>query len=203
MSSMARKRHPQKRLSREERHSQLIETARRIVLQAGTDSLTLGRLAEEGNVSKPVVYDHFENRSALLAALYADYDLRQSDIMHEGLAACPLTLDHRASLIAKCYVECVLSEGKEIPGVAAALSGSPEMEAVRRSYQNRFIAKCRDVLEPFSRRGTIPAAAFWAMMGAADGLAAAAATGEITKDEAVEELINAIRFVVDGGIRAS
>lgn len=200
---MPRKRPPQKRLSREERHSQLIETARRIVLQAGTDSLTLSRLAEEGGVSKPVVYDHFESRSALLAALYADYDLRQSEIMQEGLATCPPTLDQRASVIARCYVECVLTEGKEIPGVAAALSGSHEMEAVRRSYQNRFIAKCRDVLEPLSRRGTIPAAAFWAMMGAADGLAAAAATGDITKDEAVEELMNAIRFMVDGGNRAA
>jgi hypothetical protein len=44
---------------------------------------------------------------------------------------------------------------------------------------------------------------FWTMMGAADGLAAAAATGDLTKDEVVEELTNAIRFMMEWRISAS
>ncbi len=40
-------------------------------------------------------------------------------------------------------------------------------------------------------------------MGAADGLAAAAATGDLTKDEVVEELTNAIRFMMEWRISAS
>lgn len=179
---------------------QLIETARRIVLQFGTDSLTLGRLAEEARVSKPVVYDHFETRSALLSSLYADYDLRQSDILQKSLSSCPPTLEDRAKVVARCYVECVLTEGKEIPGIAAALSGSPEMEAIKRSYQDRFVSQCRDALESFSKSRAISGARFWAMMGAADGLAAAAAKGDISESEAVEELLNAIMFMVVGNL---
>jgi AcrR family transcriptional regulator len=187
---------PRQRLSRDERHTQLIETARRLVLQAGTDSLTLGRLAEEAGVSKPVVYDHFETRNALLAALYADYDIRQSELMDRGLAACPATLADRAGVIANAYIDCVLTQGQEIPGVAAALVGSPEMEAVIRSYQGRFIAKCREALAPFSEDGSIATASLWGMMGAADALSNATTYGEISKQQALDELLYTIMTMV-------
>jgi AcrR family transcriptional regulator len=187
---------PRRRLSRDERHTQLIETARHLVLQSGTDSLTLGRLAEEAGVSKPVVYDHFETRNALLAALYRDYDIRQSELMDSGLSACPATLADRASVIANAYVDCVLTQGQEIPGVAAALVGSPEMEAVIRSYQTRFIKKCREALAPFSEDGSIPLAALWGMMGAADALSTATAYGEISKQQALDELRHTIMSMI-------
>lgn len=187
---------PRRRLSRDERHTQLIETARHLVLQAGTDSLTLGRLAEEAGVSKPVVYDHFETRNALLAALYRDYDIRQSELMDSGLSSCPATLADRASVIANAYVDCVLTQGQEIPGVAAALVGSPEMEAVIRSYQTRFITKCHEALAPFSEDGSIPLAALWGMMGAADALSTATAYGEISKQQALDELRHTIMSMI-------
>ena len=61
---------PRRRMSREERQRQLLDVAWRLVREEGTEALTLGRLAEQAGVTKPVVYDHFSTRPGLLAALY-------------------------------------------------------------------------------------------------------------------------------------
>ncbi|SDE04579.1 transcriptional regulator, TetR family [Belnapia rosea] len=188
-----------RRLSREDRHAQLIDTARRLVRDEGTDALTLGRLAEQAGVTKPVVYDHFETRNGLLVALYRDYDARQTAIMDAALAACGPTLAARAEVIASAYIGCVLTQGQEIPGVAAALVGAPEMDAFKRGYQAGFIAKCRAILEPFTKGGSLAPATLWATLGAADALSDAAARGEISQDEAVRELRRIILSMVEGG----
>lgn len=190
-----------RRLLREDRHAQLIDTARRIVRDEGTDALTLGRLAERAGVTKPVVYDHFGSRNGLLAALYRDYDTRQTSLMEAALAACEPTLPARAEVIASAYLECALTEGQEIPGVAAALAGAPEMDALKRGYQAGFIARCRAILAPFARDGSLPRAALWGMLGAADALSDAAARREITRDEAAEELFRTILAMVERGGR--
>ncbi|ONG54808.1 TetR family transcriptional regulator [Pseudoroseomonas deserti] len=179
---------PRRRLSREERQAQLLETARLLVRAEGTDALTLGRLAEQAGVTKPVVYDHFSTRDGLLAALYADYDRHQAAVLQAALEASEATLAARAAVIAEAYIGCVLTERQEIPGVAAALAGAPQMEALKRRYQDDFIARCRAVLEPFAGGRALPAAGLWAMLGAADALSEAAARGAVSPAEAVAEL---------------
>jgi hypothetical protein len=37
----------------------------------------------------------------------------------------------------------------------AALSSSPELEALKREYEAIFLAKCRDALAPFAPGGSI------------------------------------------------
>lgn len=113
---------PRRRLSRDERQRQLLEVAWRLVREEGTEALTLGRLAEQAGVTKPVVYDHFGTRAGLLAALYQDYDLRQTALMEAALEASEATLEGRADVIARAYVDCVMQQGREIPGVVAALA---------------------------------------------------------------------------------
>ncbi|WP_084697792.1 TetR/AcrR family transcriptional regulator [Muricoccus aerilatus] len=186
-----------RRLSREERQAQLIDTAQRLVREEGTDALTLGRLAQEAGVTKPVVYDHFGTRDGLLVALYRHYDALQNAALDAALAACSPSLAERAEVIASAYVRCVLTQGQEIPGVAAALAGAPGMDALKRGYQTDFIAKCRRVLEPFAGGGRLTLASLWAMLGAADAVSDAAARGEIAAGEATEELCRNIISMVD------
>lgn len=76
---------PRRRLSREERQRQLLDVAWRLVREEGTEALTLGRLAEQAGVTKPVVYDHFGTRPGLLAALYQEFDARQTTLMDAAL----------------------------------------------------------------------------------------------------------------------
>ncbi len=188
---------PRRRLARRDRHRQLLDVAWWVVRENGTDALTLGRLAEQAGVTKPVVYDHFGTRSGLLAALYHEYDARQSALLDAALAASAPTLAEQAAVIASSHIECVLSGGREITDVTAALAGSPELERVRRECEVAFMEKCRAVLAPFAGDGTITPADLRAMLGAAEALSHAAATGEINAVQAQDVLVATIIALVD------
>lgn len=178
-----------------------MDVAWRLVREEGSDALTLARLADQGGVTKPIVYDHFVSRSGLLAALYQDFDVRQTGLMDAALEASEPTLKDRARVIASSYVECVLQQGREIPGVIAALTSSPELENIKREYEAIFLDKCRTVLEPFAGTRTITQASLRAMLGAAEALSNAAAIGEVSADEAKEELFVSIVAMVQRAAR--
>lgn len=194
-------RQTRRRLSREDRQRQLLDAAWNLVRREGTDSLSLGRLSEEAGVTKPVVYDHFGTRAGLLAALYQEYDARQTALMDEALANAPQELIARAGVIAACYLDCVLTQGREIPGVSAALAGSPELEQLKRGYNAAFIAKCRATFQPFAA-APVPAAAFWGVLGAAEALSGAAGAGDLTREEAQTELLDIIVAAVERHVAA-
>ncbi|MBF8674369.1 TetR/AcrR family transcriptional regulator [Pseudomonas fulva] len=177
-----------RRLTREARACQLLEAARSLIAEEGTDALTLGRLAEVGGVTKPVVYDHFGSRNGLLAALYQDYDVQQTELFDLAISHAAPNLQDKAQAFSEAYVRCVLSQGREMQDVLAALSGSPELAAVKRAYQKVLIGKCLDLFTPFAASGVLSIATLWAILGAADALAEAALAGEITQALAVEEL---------------
>ncbi|TFY93126.1 TetR/AcrR family transcriptional regulator [Pseudomonas nabeulensis] len=187
---------PRRRLSREDRLRQLLEVAWQLVRDEGTEALTLGRLAEMAGVTKPVVYDHFVTRAGLLTALYKDFDGRQNQVFSDAIDASNATLEDRAWVIASSYVDCVLLQGREIPGVIAALSSSPELEILKRQYEAIFLEKCRDALSAFGR---ISQAGLRAMLGAAEALSHAAASAEISREEAQQELLATILGMVTRG----
>ena len=187
---------PRRRLSRADRQRQLLDVAWRLVRKEGSEALTLARLADQAGVTKPIVYDHFITRSGLLAALYKDFDARQMAVINAAIEASEPELESRAQVIASSFVECVLLQGREIPGVSAALSGSPELERIKRECEGKFLDKCRAVLEPFAGTKGIGQAGLRAMLGAAEALSNAAATGEISPGEAKDELLASIVAMV-------
>lgn len=193
---------PRRRLSRAERHQQLLDVSWRLIRAEGTDALTLGRLAEQAGVTKPVVYDHFATRDGLLVALYQDFDTRQTQVIDAALAASKPTLKDKATVLAASYVDCVLLQGREIPGVVAALAGSPQLEQVKRDYHLVFLKKCRALLSPFAGPKGIGSAALWAMLGAAEALSYAAATKEIPVAQAKTELFETIVAMVERSARS-
>lgn len=169
-----------------------MDVAWRLIREEGTEALTLGRLAEQSGVTKPVVYSHFDTRSGLLAALYREFDEHQIARMASALQASEPTLPGRAAVIASSYVDCVLLQGREIPGVIAALTSSPELEKIKRECETAFMEKCREVLTPFAADHTISPAGLRAMLGAAEALSSAATTGEISSGQAQDELFEII-----------
>jgi AcrR family transcriptional regulator len=185
-----------RRLTREQRFRQLLDVSWQLIRKEGTDALTLGRLSECAGVTKPVVYDQFGTRNGLLAALYEDFDVRQTAVIDAALEASKPTLEAKAMTIASAYVDCVLAQGREIPDVLAALAGSPELEQIKQKYQLAFIEKCRGILAPFIVSRKIKIASFWAMLGAADALSAAATHAAITPSQAQKELFEIIIAMV-------
>ncbi|WP_434647414.1 TetR/AcrR family transcriptional regulator [Pseudomonas sp. D1-2] len=188
---------PRRRLSRADRQRQLLEVAWRMVREEGSEALTLGRLAEQAGVTKPIVYNHFITRSGLLAALYQDFDVRQTALIGAAIDASEPDLESRAQVIAGSFVDCVLLQGRDIPGVSAALSGTPELESIKRECERSFLEKCRSVLEPFAGTGRLSQASLRAMLGAAEALSDAAANAEVSAEEAKRELFLTIVAMVE------
>ncbi len=147
-------------------------------------------------MAKPVVYDHFATRNGLLAALYEEFDTQQHALIDAALQASEPNLDSRASVIAGSYVDCVLAQGRELPGVRAALAGAPELEVLKRESETVFLDKCRELLAPFAPGKDITPAGLRAMQGAADALSYAAAVGDITPAQAKQELRDTIEAMV-------
>ncbi|WP_455925440.1 TetR/AcrR family transcriptional regulator [Pseudomonas putida] len=185
-----------RRMSRDDRLRQLLDVAWRVVRERGSDALTLGRLAEQAGVTKPVVYDHFATRATLFAALYEDFDQRQAVRMDAAIAASEATLEGVASVVASSYVDCVLLQGQEIAGVIATLSSTPELETIKREYEATFLAKCRAWFSPFLKSKALGLSSLHAIVGCAESLSAAAARGDVSPQDAKHELSAVIVAVV-------
>lgn len=188
-----------RRLPREQRARQLLDVAWQLVGEEGTDALSLGRLAEAAGVTKPVAYDHFVTRNGLLAALYQDYDQRQTAVFEARIGQAKAQLKARAHAISGGYIDCVLSQGTEIQAILAALAGSPELVAVKRGYQQDFIGKCAEWIGGFAPAGSVPEAGYWAILGAAESLSEAVAAGRVAQAEAESELEHVIMSVIRRG----
>ena len=183
---------PRQRLTRSNRAVQLLSVAWEIVRTEGTGALTLGYLAARAGVTKPVVYDHFRDRNGLLAALYLGFDQRQNEKIDRAIAESAPTAQARAAVLADAYVECVLTEGREIGDLVAALSGTPELQMIRRDRAAPFMEKCRNALAPASPTGDVGVAGLHAFLGAAEALSQAAARDEISPEQAKHELRDVI-----------
>ncbi|WP_395308857.1 TetR/AcrR family transcriptional regulator [Mycobacterium sp. AMU20-3851] len=186
-----------KRMSKDRRHAQLLDVAQELIRADGSDALTLARIAERAGVAKPLVYNHFGTRAAVLAELYRAFDDRQHAALDAALSAAPGDLVAVAQTIADAYIGCARSEGTELPGLVAALAGSPELDRIRREADQSFGGKCRSALLPFARSGEIPDAAIHAMLGAADALARAVIAGEVSADSANAALATVIAALVE------
>jgi AcrR family transcriptional regulator len=184
------------RMARQARYEQLIALAWSVVREHGADDLTLPRLAVEAGVTKPVVYSHFTSRSALLVALFEEYDARQRVALRDAVAQAPSTARGCADAIAASYVDCVVGQGRELAGVAAALEGTPELAAFKRRSDAAYAAQLTAILRGARDGAVLPAASMTGMLGAAEALAAAAASGEMDRDSAVGELASVIESAV-------
>lgn len=141
---------PGKKLTKEQRQEQLLETAMAVVRDEGADALTLAHVAACAGVSKPVAYEHFGTRAGLLIALYQRIDERQTKLLQRALAQAPQELEKIAKVMSDAALNCYASTGPEWHAISAALKGSEEMEAVQRELIDRCIRLYCETLSPFS-----------------------------------------------------
>jgi AcrR family transcriptional regulator len=132
------------------RRQQLMETARLIVREEGADRLTLGHLAVCAGVSKPVVYDHFDSRSALLIELYRWMDLEQIQLFQDAMATGEHTAEQAVQSLAAAYIQCAADMNGEVHAVGAALAGSEEKAAVFQELLENCARMFVAVLKPHS-----------------------------------------------------
>ncbi|MCE8037405.1 TetR/AcrR family transcriptional regulator [Halomonas sp. MCCC 1A11062] len=178
-----------KKLPRAARRAQLLETARTIVREEGTDALTLGALAERAGVSKPITYSHFESRSGLMIALYKEIMDQQVAALVTALERTSARLEDVAQVLADAYMECTTAVGPEWHAIAAALKGDGQMDAYQQEMLRDHIAFYADVLTPLSRLS--PEAVHRrcvGLIGAAEALSDEMVRGGCTKEQAANDL---------------
>jgi len=187
-----------KRLRKEDRRVQLLEVARGIVRQQGTEALTLSYLAERANVTKPIPYDHFGDREGLLMALYQDFSDKQLAKFRETLTVDNKTLENTVRFFSAAYIDCAMTSGPETGPIAAALSGSRALQ----TFREACVADCADclrtALSPYiTLKGVQGEAALTAIIGAADALSTAASNGVLARNVAEEMLCGAMFGVLN------
>ena len=191
-----------RRLSRAARREQLLETALTIVREDGADRLTLGYLARQAGVSKPVAYDHFGTRSGLLIALYKRIDRQQSDALHQALNAAQGNLDKTADMLAAAHVHCHADTEGEWHAIGAALAGSEEKEAVYQELLDGYVQLFAAVLRPYCNLSpTDLEQRCIGLIGAGDALSAAMVRGHCSESEATTTFAALIRAGLQAGAR--
>lgn len=127
-----------------------METALAIVRDEGTDRLTLGYLATHAGVSKPVVYDHFGDRSGLLIELYRWIDTERVDAFRDGLVSRNPSATEAIDELAAAYIDCAADTSGDFYAIGAALAGSEKKADVFQELLDNAIAMFVAVLTPHS-----------------------------------------------------
>lgn len=184
---------PRQRLTKSQRHSQLLEEARELIRMSGTDAFSLGRLADRAGVTKPLVYDHFGDRAGVLAELYRDFEARQRETLATALEDAPGEVAAVSRIVAAAYIDCSVAEGRELADVVAALSGSPTLRRLRHEAEAAYLQMCRDALEPLS--GPLDSAGLLAIVGAGDALSRQTLEGSISVQRARAALTRVVAAI--------
>jgi AcrR family transcriptional regulator len=183
-----------RRLSKADRHRQLLGVALEVIRTEGADSLTLGHLATCAGVSKPVVYDHFGSRSGLLIQLYRWIDTERIETFRQAMAAAPKDRDETISCLAHAYIRCAADLTGEFHVVGAALAGSPEKAEVYDELLGQSVAMFVSVLRPFSTLSEGAATRLCTgLVGAGEALSAAIVRGKIAEAHAIATFVDIIR----------
>lgn len=140
-----------RRLPKAERRQQLLDVARAMVRDEGTDALTLVSLAERAEVTRPIVYEHFKTRSGLLIALARSIDESQVQVFRDAFAKTQPRLADVARVASSAYMRCVTQVGREWHAISAALQGDAEMDAVQREILARYADLYCEVLAPCTK----------------------------------------------------
>lgn len=177
------------RLSKADRRAQLLSVAREMIRTEGADALTLGTLAERAGITKPVVYEHFGDRSGLFAALYRQFDERQDASLETALASARPDVEGLVDVIATSYVACARTEGVEMAGVVAALHGTPVLARIRQESVGAYVERCRAALARVVGAESIDPIALEAAFASADVLASAVLASRIDEADAHETLV--------------
>ncbi|PPF64204.1 TetR family transcriptional regulator [Clavibacter michiganensis] len=177
---------PKRRLSWDARHQDLLEKGLAIVQETGVDALTLGVLAQHAGVSKPVVYDHFETRSALLIALYRWIDAERKRAFQDGMAQGDLAYEATIDALSSTYIRCATDASSEFFAIGAAMSGNEERARIYRELVGTGVQMFEAVLRPHVRMPDSELQRFCvALVGAGESLSTSVLEGVITEPDAI------------------
>jgi AcrR family transcriptional regulator len=178
---------------RAKREHRIVTAARLIAAREGWNAVTIRRLAEEIEYSQPVLYSHFENRDAIVAAVAIE-GFRELETALEQAANA--AADRRGKLldVAMAY----LAFAREQPALYEAMFAMPTglrfAEADTKPELKNAFAVLVAVVRPSRSGDEVATETFWAAL---HGLAELERSGRIRDSARVER----VALVVDGLLR--
>ena len=187
---------------RAERESRIVAAARVIAEREGWDAVTIRRLADEIEYSQPVLYSHFENRDAIVAAVAVEGFQELAVALRE--AASGSTGRNALKNVAMAYLAFALGH----PGLYEAMFILPTdlrfAEAGTRPELRAGFEALAAVVAPFCVDVDVVTETFWAAL---HGLAALERSGRIRPSARSERIARVVRAIVVSGrsprVRAS
>jgi len=156
-----------------ERRELLLVAAERLLEEGGSDALRMDALARAGGVTRPVVYEHFGGRDALVVALLE----RHAERVRTHVAAAVATstsFEDELRAATRAYLEVARRHGPAMRALVSAQHLSPGIETARRSNWDaaaaRWAARYRDHAGVPARDALALATAHLASLSALAGL---------------------------------
>lgn len=114
-----------------ERREQLLSAARDVIVADGLAMVTMERVARQAQVSKPVLYSHFENRAALLRALLVDFWTEIDQRLRDRVSV-DTPLEQYLTTIVNSYFDVLDQGGRALQELLASGAEEPDIVAARR-----------------------------------------------------------------------
>ncbi|WP_035967861.1 TetR/AcrR family transcriptional regulator [Bradyrhizobium sp. YR681] len=182
---------------RAEREHRIVAAARVIAEREGWDAVTIRRLAEEIEYSQPVLYSHFENRDAIVAAVAVEgfkeltVGLRQAASGSSGRNA--------LKNVATAYLAFGLSRPALYDAMFVLPTNLRFAEAGTRPELQAGFEALAAVVSPFCVDVAVVTETFWAAL---HGLAELERSGRIRPSARDERIARVVRAIAVSGSKS-
>lgn len=186
-----------KRMDKDARRDQLLSTAVSIIKERGAEALTLATVAEQAGVTKPIAYNHFENKENLLKQIYQDIDNRLIESIQIAKQSSSQSITDTVSIFCESYFNCML-ENSNIYGLTiAALKCYPNNANLSKNIQDFFVDAYSDIFQlPISDDNHQNHLKLITIYGIIESVGDAAISGRIPKNIALTYLKEEIYHII-------
>ena len=177
---------------RAEREHRIVAAARVIAEREGWDAVTIRRLADEIEYSQPVLYSHFENRGAIVAAVAVE-GFQEFTIGLREAASGSTGRGNALKNVAVAYLDFALSRPALYEAMFILPTNLRFAEAGTRPELHAAFEALAAVVAPFCVDVALVTETFWAAL---HGLAALERSGRIRPSARDERITLVVRAIV-------
>jgi AcrR family transcriptional regulator len=186
-----------KRMDKDARREQLLSTAVSIIKERGAEALTLATVAEQAGVTKPIAYNHFENKENLLKQIYQDIDNRLIESIQIAKESSSQSVTDTVSILCESYFNCMLTNSKIYGLTIAALKCYPNNADISKNIQDFFVGAYSDIFQlPISDDNHQNHLKLITIYGIIESVGEAAISGHIPKNVALAYLKEEVYHII-------
>jgi AcrR family transcriptional regulator len=191
------------RLPADRRREALLDVARALVVEGGADAVTMGAVAERAEVTRALVYKHFENRGAILAALYRREAAALDRAMRHVVLGAPDGFEPRFRALVHGTVAAVAKYGHFFPALRA-YGHDTQFKSEQRAWDRRTVGYFADLaVTDYGIDKDVARKALAIILGGIDSVISlaqasrGAAAGALIEDIFVEMAVASLRHLAE------